>query len=152
MNTVLVGNLVEETKVSLPVYFSDDSNYARIVMTAQYRFERPTFHLDFNLDGLKSIVYTQEDLRFIIWHEIGHYFTFENMTFRQITDIRCGNGLWLEKVADSIAARHTSVRTAIDVLERILANRAATGAVDSSISARISSLLTIQALAANQAA
>ena len=154
MDTVLVNNLVDETGAELPVYFSKYPSYACLNTHAQYQFDLPVFYLQFNLEGLKSIAHTDDELRFIVWHEVGHYIVFKELRYRDITLLSIDKSLLLEKIADSIAAFHTSIETALNVLKRILYQQKENGWVDPNLKARIESLRILyrQELAAKAAA
>jgi len=140
MDTILVNNLVDETGAGLSVYFSTYPSYACLSTHARYRFDIPDFYLQFNLEGLKSIVHTDDELRFIVWHEVGHYIVFKELCYRDIALLSIDKSLLLEKIADSIAASHTSIETALNVLKRILYQQEENGWVDSYLKARIKSL------------
>jgi len=154
MDTILVNNLVDETGAELSVYFSTYTNYACLTLTAKYPFDIPDFYLEFNLEGLKNIIHTDDELRFIVWHEVGHYITYKDLRYLDISSLYRYKNLLTEKIADSIAVSHTSIETALTVLKRILYQQEKNGRVDSDLKVRIESLRILyrQELAAKAAA
>lgn len=114
--------LEELTKagVNLPIEFSYSTQYActrwhRERIKGRYIYI-PS--LIFNLDALQDCIYSEEALKFIIWHELGHYN--DSLKYSHIEEYQAVEGLVREYDADLCGVEHTSTRAAIEALEAIV--------------------------------